>query len=100
VNCIQVEKAVFPHPEVREAFKDFVKVALYIPEGDPGIDALNRPLYARIAGDAALPAYAVVDPASEEVLDLFFYDRAFVQDPRVFAERLRAASRRWAESRR
>ncbi len=80
---------MFPHPKVREAFQSFIKVPLYLPEPkDERVSARNEELWTKLANQESLPSYAIVDPKTEAVLDLFFFEDQFIRDPATFAARL------------
>jgi thiol:disulfide interchange protein len=66
-NCREMEANVFTRPEVHERFqRDFVLLRLYTDGLERGQDFQRYQL--QTTGTVALPTYAVVDPAGQELI--------------------------------
>lgn len=65
-NCRAMEANVFPLPEIAERFAAFEKVQLYTDDGVTGPE--HQLFQFKLTGTVALPTYAVVDPASGQLL--------------------------------
>jgi hypothetical protein len=86
-----VENAVFPDSKVREAFRKFVVVSIWVDDPDDEVSAFNYALQERLISNAKLPAYVVIDPETEMVLGNWGFENRFVSDPSLFVERMEKA---------
>ncbi len=65
-NCRAMETNVFPLPNVQKSFNKMALVRLYTDGGEHGKE--NRKLQFKLTGTVALPTYAIVNPATNEVI--------------------------------
>ena len=65
-NCRQMERNVFPKPEVESEFREYVTVQLYTDRGTPE-DNKNQALLKQMANTIALPVYVAVTPDGKVV---------------------------------
>ena len=91
-NCRWMEANVFPRPEIRKLFKEFVLVRLYTDGAEPEHEE-NRRLESERFGTIALPFYAVLS-SDDRILGTF---PGLTRNPGEFAgfltESLKAAGR-------
>jgi thiol:disulfide interchange protein DsbD len=65
-NCRAMEANVFPLEEVKTRFDAFERVQLYTDDGSKGPD--HQLFQFKLTGTVALPTYAIVDPATGQLL--------------------------------
>jgi hypothetical protein len=94
-----VESAVFPDSKVRETFRKFVVVSIWVDEPDDEVSAFNKALQDRLIASIKLPAYVVIDPETEMVLGNWGFENRLVSDPSLFVERMERALASFAASR-
>jgi thiol:disulfide interchange protein DsbD len=65
-NCRAMETNVFPLPNVQKNFNKMALVRLYTDGGEHGKE--NRKLQFELTGTVALPTYAIINPATNQVI--------------------------------
>lgn len=91
-NCRAMEADVFPRPAVAARLSErFILLRLYTDDADRG-PALQR-YQLQLTGTTALPTYAIVDPATERLVDRY----SGMASPEAFAAFLDRGAARFSE---
>jgi len=69
-NCRYMESSVFPKPQVKKLLERMTLARAYT-DGGRDVHQVQREFQIRLFGTAALPFYAIFDPATREVLARF-----------------------------
>ncbi len=92
-NCRYMESSVFPRPQIKTLLERMTLVRAYT-DGGRDVHRMQREFQIRLFGTAALPFYAIFDPATREVLARF---ASMTNDADGYARFLQAGLDAYAE---